>query len=395
MYHNVSFDLTTFTGDAIVNSLGAGDFIRRAGRIYYSIINASNDATALMNEVSEKGQNLPFGSVYLTDSFGLPCKKIIHVITPFRRFDRDNSQIAKCYEDLLQLAWDSGLRSISVPLIGTGANGYRSDIVASIARRICYRFAEEHPEMEVFFNIYSVECGLSDEIYSYGRMEGMVRHPESSAPDFPLNQANLPEARISKPHPSFLESIGIEYGDSFATLVRKCVFARVSGTKAEKDEALESVWLEINSLVGDFKSDFAVLSETVNSIHESKEKGLPTNKQLLSGKTSHAPQYEWKKVKNPKGKGYVWQRPNKAEILLACIAMHLKPYEVMEVYEFCGFSLSKYEMYDYAFRECVQLINKKDPWTQIVQRYRNYTSESLYAYREERKKIYVDDGEPW
>ena len=163
MYHNVSSDLTTFQGDCIVNSLGAGEYIERPGRIYRSILNASNDSVALMKEVTEKGKNLPFGSVYMTDSFGLPCKKIIHVITPFRRFDRDNSQITKCYESLLKLALDSGMKSISVPLIGTGANGYWSDKVASIARRVCYRFAEEHPEIDVFFNIFSVEFGSPEE----------------------------------------------------------------------------------------------------------------------------------------------------------------------------------------------------------------------------------------
>jgi hypothetical protein len=71
MYHNISIDITTFPGDCIVNSLGAGEYIRQPGRIYRSILGASNNASALMDEVSEKGMNLPFGSVYMTDSFGL------------------------------------------------------------------------------------------------------------------------------------------------------------------------------------------------------------------------------------------------------------------------------------------------------------------------------------
>ena len=411
MFHKVSFDITQFPGDAIVNSLGAGEYIEQPGRIYRSILHACNDPMALMKEVTEQGKNLAFGQVYLTDSFGLPSKKIIHVITPFRRFDRDNSQITKCYEDLLQLALSSGLKSVCVPLIGTGANGYHSDKVASIARRACYKFAEEHPEIDVYFNLYTVEFGAfeEDELYREEIHRDKLRYPRSEG-NYPRDRRQecgisfvVEPSSTHRPHPEkpfkpaipFLEEIGVAYGDSFAALVRKCVFTRFKGKKADKEAALEDVWLEINSLVGDFKTDFKTLSETIKSIHETKEAGLPTDKDLLKEKTSHAPQYEWKKVKNPKGKGYVWQRPNKVEILLAAVGLHLKPHEVMEVYEFCGFSLSKYEMYDYAIRECVPLINKRDPWTQIVQRYRNYTSESLYEYKEERKKIYTDHGEDW
>ena len=410
MYHNVSFDITTFPGDAIVNSLGAGEYIEQPGRIYRSILRASSDSKALMTKVTEGGKNLPFGSVYMTDSFGLPCKKIIHIITPFRRFDRDNSQITKCYEDLLQLALKEGLTSICVPLIGTGANGYRSDKVASIARRVCYRFAEEHPEIEVFFNIFSVEFGPSEEEEMRFEMQGPVgssrrpneRYHEERGRRFGTERPSdvrldvgMPTAPYA-PQASFLDEIGIEDEDSFASLVRKCVFSKTKGTKKDKEAALEDVWLEINSLVGDFKTNYSTLEDTINTIHDAKEKGEPIDKKLLmEWKSSHSPEYEWKKVKNTKGKGYVWQRPNKAEILLACIAMHLYPDQVMEVYDFCGFSLSKYERHERAFRECVALIHSRDPWTQIVKAYRFATSESLYEYKEDRKKIYVDYGEKW
>ncbi|MDY6393180.1 MAG: macro domain-containing protein [Bacilli bacterium] len=406
MYHNISIDITTFPGDCIVNSLGAGEYITQPGRIYRSILNAAEGRNDLWHEVADKGTNLPFGSVFMTDSFGLPSKKIIHVITPFRRFDRDYSQITKCYESLLQLALDSGMKSISVPLIGTGANGYHSDKVASIARRVCYRFAESHPEIEIFFNVYSVEFGPDEEellreerCCSVSKTGGLPRD-SSFRRDQDLGTASRPgdsrEERPSKPKISFLEEIGIEDEDSFATLVRKCVFTRAKGSKIQKEAALEDVWLEINSLVGDFKTDFDTLEDTINTLHESKEKGAPVDKTLLMDwKTSHCPEYEWKKVKNGKGKGYVWQRPNKAEILLACIALHLKPNEVMEVYEFCGFSLSKYERHERAFRECVALIRSRNPWTEIVKAYSFATSESLYEYKEDRKKIYVDHGEKW
>ena len=99
-------------------------------------------------------------------------------------------------------------------------------------------------------------------------------------------------------------------------------------------------------------------------------------------------------MKNYKGKGYVWQRPNKAEILLACVGMRLRSKEVLEVYEFCGFSLSHYERYDEAFRRCLPFVHKGD-WVSIVSQYRFFTSETIYDYHEDRKKIYVNSGEKW
>ena len=407
MYHTVSIDITTFSGDCIVNSLGAGEYIRKPGRIFQSILDASTDSGALMEKVFEKGANLPFGSVFMTDSFGLPCKKIIHVITPYKRFDHDNSQIAKCYEHLLQLALDSEMKSISVPLIGTGANGYPSDKVASIARRICYLFAQDHPEIEVYFNVYSVEftpSGQRRATRGDRLSDGMRNMPAQGGYSYDDGEDHLRSKSVlsscappvEKPHVSFLEEIGIEDEDSFAALVRKCVFTRSKGKKTDKMAVLQDTWLEINSLVGSFKGDSKTLAETVHAIHISKEKGMPLDEDYLTdAKSTHCPEYEWKKVKNTKGKGYVWQRPNKAEILLACIALHLKPEEVMEVYDFCGFSLSKYERHERAFRECVAKIQSSNPWTNIVKAYAFATSESIYEYKEDRKKIYVDHGEKW
>ena len=452
MYHNVSFDITTFEGDAIVNSLGIGPRIDVPGRIYRSILNAAKDPLALKSEVTKQGKELPFTSTYLTDSFGLPCKKIIHAITPFRRIDRKNEQIEQTYQNILKLALDSGLKSICVPLIGTGANGYSSDKVAQIARRACYRFAEEHPDFEVYLNIYSVEVAASrdeeeEDIYpdepptSYSRpkqgsrrrrnidaecegplwdevnpgcaggpsdfeIDGIAGAPfedeggDGYMPSITVNRkdgyftGSLPKPK-KEPAVPFLERIGLKYGDSFATLVRKFVFTRTRGSKAAKEAKLEDMWLDINSLVAELKLSDTALAVTASIMHDVKEKGEKTPANLLKEKSSHSAQYEWKKVKNPKSKGYVWQRPNKAEILLSGIAMHLKPEEVMELFEFCGFALSKYEMYDNAFRECVPLIHKKDPWTQVVQTYRFYTSESIYDYKEDRRKIYTDTGEYW
>ena len=430
MYQTISADITTFDGDIIVNSLGAGERIELPGQLYRSILRSCDDPKALMEEVTRIGKNLDFGEVYLTDSYGLPCKKILHVVTPFRRFDPGHSKIAKTYEAILELALKSGLKSISVPPIGTGANGYDSDKVALIAQRICYRFSLEHPELDIYFNVYSVEhreeemfsnrrsrrhyegeprifghsnaCKSSssdedEEEEEYEDLEGEPGACYESHADSLLPEGGLDEGESL----SLMEEVGLEDEDSFATFVRKLVFARTPGDKRTKELALEDTWFNINAMVGNVKNEKQEkdLTHDANLIAASQIGGEALKKVLSPApKSSHAPEYEWKKQKvNGKNKGgkYVWQRPNKAEILLAAIALHLTPEETLEVYEFCGFSLSKYEMHERAFRKCVAKIKYPNPWTVIVKEYCFYTSESIYDYKEERKKIYADRGEKW
>ena len=390
MFYNDSFDIASFKGDAIINSLGAGRNITIPGQLYRAILKASSNPQGMMQYISNLAGEKDIGEVFLTDSFGLPCKKIIHVITPFRRYDKDYVRITECYRKILQIALENKLESITIPLIGTGANGYDSDRVGSIARKLCYKFSLEHPEIDIYFNVYSIEHEEEGGLQSPQVLEaaGFYREEKIEKPS-KISLHELIEGKTP-----FLESIGIKFEDSFATFVRKFVFSRTKGNKKEKEEALEDIWLEINAMIGDYKNSKDI-EESVNTLHELKEKGIPFDHGSFKGKPTHAPQYEWKKIKNSKTHNYVYQRPNKAELLLTCTVLHLKPIEALEVFYFCGYALSPYERYEYAFRKCVEHIADKQPWTEVIKQYIFFTGESLYDYKEDRKKIYTDDGESW
>ena len=364
MYHNISIDITKFEGTAIVNSLGRGKKIALPGAIFNAILAACKNPDGLKKTVISMGECLPSCSIFTTPVYGLPSENIIHVITPYKHEDPNNTQIRQCYVNILEAAAKYHYKSINVPLIGTGANGYDPDEVAHIARITCYQFAAAHPEIDIYFNVYFTEHSLTRQRFEPKEYQTPTEAPHQKE--------------------SYLEKIGVEYGDSFAALIKKHVYSKIKGTKQEKEKALKDTWVEINALIGDYKTDEKGLEDTVNIVAQGGGA-----KYLPKGKATHAPEYEWKAVKSPKTKDYVWQRPNKVEILLTSIALKTTPEETLEIYEFCGYALSKYEKYDKAIRTCLNCLSEPDPWSLIHKTYYSYVEKSLTEYKVERTKVHT------
>ncbi len=402
MFQNISIDIASFPGGAIVNSLGQGENVVIPGRIFDSILNASANPEDVLRDAKRTWSKYPFGEVFVTDSYGLPCKKIIHVITPLKFMDPKNEMIAEVYKKVLQTALDNGIKTISVPIIGTGANGYVTGTVASIARRICFQFAQEHPEIDVYLNIYTLESGYEEEERAHRRYVREYRKPSSatgparhSVPNMLSAETDGPRREI-EPKKPLMKRIGVIRGDSFANMIRKYVFAKnITKSQKVKEDRLESAWAEINSLVLGIKQDPKTFQETLNDIIKAKEAGVPSQYEKERGKTSHSVQYDWKKQKNRNGKGYHWECPNKAEILLTCVALHLTAEEAVEVYSFCDYSLNEYDDYGNAFNECVKKLRRGSDGTDILRTYHFWAGESIFEYKENRRKVRAYGPERW
>ena len=113
-------DVTTYKVDAIVNSLGVYGNVY--GKLCKNIITKAKDDE--LKAFIDK-QNNPIGTVLVTGAGNLNCKNIIHVVTPFKKDDdENNSLLIKAYKDCLNKALELGHKSIAMPFIGTGANGY-------------------------------------------------------------------------------------------------------------------------------------------------------------------------------------------------------------------------------------------------------------------------------
>ena len=110
----VQGNLTLERADAIVNIIGKEMDLYKAGELSKAV--AKKGGEQVIQECRRLGQQ-PGGSAVKTRGGNLPARHIIHLVP-----DSSNKQhLQSCLEKCLLLASSSGLRSIAIPAIGTGA----------------------------------------------------------------------------------------------------------------------------------------------------------------------------------------------------------------------------------------------------------------------------------
>lgn len=123
-YHIEFSDIVKYKGDAIVNSLGVNGSVY--GRLCQNIVEADKSNT--IKNIIDKKINNNIGDIFITSSGDLKCDNVIHIVTPFRKMDDDNlSLLKKAYKGIIDLAILQGYKTLALPFIGTGANGYSDD----------------------------------------------------------------------------------------------------------------------------------------------------------------------------------------------------------------------------------------------------------------------------
>lgn len=154
-------NVTNYEGDAILNSLGPNGKVY--GSLCQAIITAANDPK--IKNFVDGIVNAEATSIYLTPAGDLPCKNIIHVVTPYKKNDIDNKLLLKCYKKALAFAIEKGFNSICLPIIGSKACGYTSkesyDALIEACREIVVQ--EEKEDREII-NIIGLKY-LSDKKY--------------------------------------------------------------------------------------------------------------------------------------------------------------------------------------------------------------------------------------
>ncbi|XP_002942644.2 protein mono-ADP-ribosyltransferase PARP14 [Xenopus tropicalis] len=121
------------TTDVIVNSVGK-DLDLNTGAVSKAL--NAKAGTKLQQQLREmsRGTQVEEGSVFVTNGFGLNCKKVIHVVTP--GWDQGKRSAEKILRTImtncLSTTEKEKLRSITFPAIGTGALGFPKDLVASL-----------------------------------------------------------------------------------------------------------------------------------------------------------------------------------------------------------------------------------------------------------------------
>ena len=131
-------DITKIKTDAIVNSLGVNG--RIFGELCGNIVKAAG-SEALKTHLRNL-ENQEYGSLFSTNGFNLPCKYIIHVVTPIKSKDEDCSMLKKAYRDVINHAIGRGLNSIALTFLGTGANGYSRSESYNACMEVCNEFIQ-------------------------------------------------------------------------------------------------------------------------------------------------------------------------------------------------------------------------------------------------------------
>ena len=132
-------NITKYKGDAIVNSLGVYGEIK--GKLCQSILKASN-SKELEKFLESKVINT-VGSIYVTKAWNLPSKHIIHIVTPRRHEDDDDlTHLKKAYQDVIYNATQLGCKSIALPFIGIGENGYTESEAYTAVTEVCSKIAD-------------------------------------------------------------------------------------------------------------------------------------------------------------------------------------------------------------------------------------------------------------
>ena len=116
-----------------------------------------------------QGHEEPTGTAKITPAYDLPCQYVIHTVGPIvqgRLTEKHCELLKSCYQSCLELAVQSGIKSIAFCCISTGVFGFPQDKAAEIAVQTVREFLLTH-DIEVIFNVftekdYKIYSGLLD-----------------------------------------------------------------------------------------------------------------------------------------------------------------------------------------------------------------------------------------
>ena len=152
-------DITKMHVDAIVNT------INKSLRGGSGVNGAIHKAAGPMMEIAcQTLGGCEIGEVKLTRGYNLPCKYVIHTVSPvWHNTTTDREQLISCYRNALALAVQHGFHSIAFPLIASGAHGCPKAEALHIATATINAFLLQHVpdnDLMVYLVMFSKESLL-------------------------------------------------------------------------------------------------------------------------------------------------------------------------------------------------------------------------------------------
>lgn len=107
--------------------------------------------------IKAQGHEEPTGTAKITPAYNLPCQYVIHTVGPIVQdglTQKHCNLLKSCYQNCLELAVQSGVKSIAFCCISTGVFGFPQDKAAEIAVQTVRKFLKTH-DIEVIFNVFT------------------------------------------------------------------------------------------------------------------------------------------------------------------------------------------------------------------------------------------------
>ncbi len=125
-------DITTQPVDAIVNA--ANSSLLGGGGVDGAIHRVAGPE---LRAACARLGGCPTGEARITPGFRLPARWVIHTVGPVWHGGRSNEEtmLARCYRNSLELAARNGVKTLAFPSISTGVYGFPADLAAPVAVR--------------------------------------------------------------------------------------------------------------------------------------------------------------------------------------------------------------------------------------------------------------------
>jgi O-acetyl-ADP-ribose deacetylase len=152
----INIDITTLQVDAIVNA--ANNSLTGGGGVDGAIHRAAGTE---LRAYCATLRGCETGFAKITPAFNLPAKFVIHAVGPVwnNGTENEDSLLASCYENSLQLAVENNVKTIAFPCISTGAYRFSFDKACMIALQTINTFLAKN---ELIEKVYLVVFGEKD-----------------------------------------------------------------------------------------------------------------------------------------------------------------------------------------------------------------------------------------